>query len=144
LTFKHDFFRSGHIYGDEPVKKEDVQDFLDEDFFSTGYTSVRQAFDVDCLNADGTRNLEYEKPKSDIHDFPLRAYLWDWFVQENTLPGLFKEIDKDFEDEAWKNLPPTVLIHSGADVDVPQSLSQMANRVIGRSISSLIFLIILI
>lgn len=133
-TFKHDFFRTGHIFGDEPMKKDEMQPYLDENFFSTGSTSQQESFDIKCLSADGSQNMEYEKPQAiEGEGFPMRGMLYDWFVQENMFPDLVKGVDKGFEDEAWKTFPPTVFILAGADEDVPPSLSEMASVAIGKS-----------
>ncbi|KAH9209401.1 Alpha/Beta hydrolase protein [Leptodontidium sp. 2 PMI_412] len=133
-SFNHAFFKSNTIiYGDEKMPKEKFAALFDDTNVSTGYTAPSQRFDVACLNADLSPNTLYVKPTAGEVDeepsdeFP-RPDLYDYYLQENTYPELFKELEGklDFGSEGrdWKKFPKCVLLHGTKDVDGPLELSQ--------------------
>jgi len=130
-TFDHEFFRSRKLWGPEPYKKVQFEKFLIEPV-STGSTPSEDAFSLECLSADGSRNPDYLQPKAAEMSSELqRAYLYDWLVQENQYPDLVREVDKGPSDPSWSNYPPTIMIHGDVDEDVPMELSQMMIGTIG-------------
>jgi len=41
--------------------------------------------------------------------------MFDWYLREGLLAGMFKEIDRGWEDEAWKNFPNNIIVHGDKD-----------------------------
>ncbi|PVH69186.1 alpha/beta-hydrolase [Cadophora sp. DSE1049] len=133
-SFNHGFFKSNTIiYGVEKMPKEKFAALFDDTNVSTGYTAPSQRFDVACLNADLSPNTLYVKPKAGevdeepSNEFP-RPDLYDYYLQENTYPELFKELEGKLDfgsgGKDWKKFPKCVLLHGTKDVDGPLELSQ--------------------
>ena len=64
--------------------------------------------------------------------FP-RDNLFFYLNQNNRYPEMAKGIDKRFDDPAWKDFPPTIIIHGSEDPMVLLEASEKVVTVIGES-----------
>lgn len=135
-TFSHPFFNKSHVFY-EPILESQVSHFLNE-IVQVGETNPEAAFDLSCLNDDGSPNPAYERRK------PLqvggeetldRGMLYDYFTEKNLFPSLIGLLGKPFEDGSWSKKeithPKIIMIHGDADVDVPIELQQAAADELG-------------
>lgn len=113
-----------------------VAHFLDEET-SVGSTPAHGAFYPDCLLPDLTRNPEFVLPARDEgHPAHNRQLLLPYFAQENMFASFMEDVDRDLEDEGWRDYVPTVFVHGEADDAVPLQASVNLMEVIGESFLS--------
>jgi hypothetical protein len=147
-SFNEPFFNSNTIiFGDEKMPREKFAALLDHKKVSTGYTAFNQRFDLACLNDDLSPNTAYVKAAGDQADdepkdeFP-RADMYDYYVQENIYPELFKDIEGKLEfgkeGRDWNKFPKCVLLHGNKDVDGPLELSQAFVKEMGEKNAKLV------
>lgn len=138
-SFKHPFFNTNHIiWGDQPQPREKFAALLDSKQVYTGYTSVSRSFDLASLDEELKPNKSYQQPvdEPEADDRLPRPDLYDYYVQENLYPEIFKNVEKDVEP--GPNFPKCVLIHGDDDPDAPLSLSEAFVQEVGQDIASFV------
>ena len=133
------FFNSNHIiWGDQPQPHEKFAALLDSKDVYTGYTSIKQSFRLASLNEDLSPNKSHQvytdEPEPD-DDLP-RPDLYDYYVQENLYPEIFRNVEKKIE--LGPQIPKCVLLHGDDDPDAPLSLSEAFVEEVGEENASLI------
>lgn len=111
---------------------EQVEHFLKEPVH-TGLTPPPSQFDPKCLLDDLSRDPDW-KPLEENRGGPLpRDYLYFYLNQNNRYAELAKGVDKTFNDPAWKNFPPTIIVHGDKDDMVLLEASEKVVSVTGES-----------
>lgn len=65
-------------------------------------------------------------------DLLPRDHLYFYFLQNNQYPEMVKGVDKSLSDSAWKDYPPTIVVHGDADDMVLLQASKDVIAVIGK------------
>ena len=130
-TSDDDWFRSNKILFRPPITLEQIEHFLIEPVHC-GFTSPASQFDPKCLLEDLSPNQAWKKPEEDTGGQIPRDMLSFYFYQNNRYPALGMGVDKSFSDPAWKDFPPTIIVHGDMDPLVPLRVSEEAVSVIGK------------
>jgi hypothetical protein len=136
-TITHPSFNSSIILGPPgtpPLTESQVRPYLSEPA-TLGATPPSRAFDLACLNADLSRNVEFKEKvvKEDGKEAERMLPLVKWFLQTNKLRELLGNVDKGLEDKGWKEFPETVLVVAERDLVAPPEMSEELAAVIGKS-----------
>jgi len=113
-----------------PLPESEISQFLAEPV-TTGSMHAHHCFDLEMLDDDLNENKSWVWPEDDTGGSLGRLLLYQWLVQTNAYPGLMGMVDKNLDDDSWKNYPKTVLVHGNKDVDAPYQGSLDAVRIIG-------------
>lgn len=131
-TSDDDWFRSNKVLFEPPVTLDQIGHFLDEPVHC-GFTPPSSQFDPNCLLEDLKPNPAWKKPAEEVGGLLPRDFLFFYLNQNNRYPQLGKGIDKSYNDPAWKNFPPTIIIHGDQDPFVLLEASETLVTVIGTS-----------
>lgn len=132
-TSNDDFFRSNKILIEPQVTFKQVEHFLKEPVHC-GFTHPSSQFDPECLLNDLSPNAEWKWPEQDPNNSIPRDYLFFYLNQNNKYPEMAQGIDKSLNDPAWRNYPPTIIVHGDSDYMVPLQASKNIVSVIGEHI----------
>jgi hypothetical protein len=128
-------FSKGTMFGPTLVTLKEVEHYLKEPAH-TSMTPSFNVFDPICLLPDLSRNPAYERPEVNF-DNPAdrRIAVLSWILQEDGLAAWFEGVDKSLDDVAWKNYPPTFVVHGDQDKAAPYEGSSKLVGVIGKPTS---------
>jgi hypothetical protein len=136
-TITHPIFNSSIILGPPgtlPIIESQIQPYIDEPA-TIGATPPSRAFNLACLNADLSRNVDPNEKviEEEGKEAERMVPLVKWFFQTNKLPEMLGDVDKGLGDGGWKKFPETVLVVAEKDMVAPPELSVELAAVMGES-----------
>jgi hypothetical protein len=139
-TFKHPFFSSSVQLTPEPIKDEQVENFVNAPV-EVGITPPWDptTFEVTKLLDSGEKNTEFVHPRrpSKQEDEGAgsglqRVELYDYYLHRNLYPIMLDTVDPGFLDSSkLGDWPATIFIQGGEDCDVSVDVSKSTAEALG-------------